>query len=59
MKKAYLKPRAKKVSFQYNKVVANSGYCNQGWTNDTTLDPTAPQNPCPRCDKDFIWIGRV
>lgn len=33
MKKAYSKPEAKKISFQYTKVVAASGqYCDQGWT---------------------------
>lgn len=32
MKKAYEKPEAKKVSFQYTNVVATLGnYCDQGW----------------------------
>jgi hypothetical protein len=55
MKKAYLKPKAKKVSFQYNKVVANSGYCDQGWTKETTLDPSG--GACPTCYKELIWLG--
>ena len=40
MKKAYSKPEAKKISFQYTKVVAASGqYCDQGWTKATVLIP--------------------
>ena len=57
MKKAYLKPKAKKVSFQYNKVVATSGPCTQGWTLLTTLDSTIDPVTCPKCTDDVIWIG--
>lgn len=55
MKKAYEKPEAKKVSFQYTNVVATSGsYCDQGWTQMTTLDPNGD---CNKCRDKLIWIG--
>lgn len=57
MKKAYLKPEAKKVSFQYNKVVANSGYCDQGWTIATTKHPV--RDGCAKCEDDLIWLNEA
>lgn len=56
MKKAYSKPEAKKISFQYTKVVAASGqYCDQGWTKATVLIPW--DGSCAKCQDEFIWIG--
>ncbi|MCI5565442.1 MAG: hypothetical protein MR400_07090 [Clostridiales bacterium] len=57
MKKAYTKPEAKKISFQYTKVVAASGqqYCDQGWTKATVLIPW--DGTCAKCYDEFIWIG--
>jgi hypothetical protein len=54
MKKAYEKPEVKKVNFEYTKVVATSGYCDQGWTQQTTQNPNAE---CPKCYEKLIWIG--
>ncbi len=55
MKQAYEKPEAKKVSFEYTKVVATSGgYCDQGWTQITTRNPNAG---CDRCYDKQIWVG--
>ncbi len=54
MKKAYAKPEARKVSFQYTKVMAASGYCDQGWTKATVL---IPWKECSKCYDEFIWIG--
>ncbi len=54
MKKTYAKPNAKKISFQFNKVMATSQYCDQGWTKETVL---IPWDGCNKCYDEFIWIG--
>ena len=54
MKKTYAKPNAKKISFQFNKVMAASGYCDQGWTKATVL---IPWKDCNKCYEEFIWIN--
>ncbi len=55
MKKTYAKPNAKKISFQFNKVMATSAsYCDQGWKRETVLIPWG--NECQKCYDDFIWI---
>lgn len=54
MKKAYQKPEAKKVNFQYDKVVATSGVtCDPGWT----LRLTSSNDACPKCTLKPITIG--
>lgn len=55
MKKTYAKPNAKKISFQFNKVMATSQYCDQGWTKATVLIPW--DGTCNKCYDEFIWIG--
>ncbi len=55
MKKTYAKPNAKKISFQFNKVMATSQYCDQGWTQATVLIPW--DGTCNKCYDKFIWIG--
>ena len=55
MKKSYVKPEAKKISFAYEQVVvASGGFCDQGWTQSTSL---IPDKGCGRCYDKFIWIG--
>lgn len=55
MKKSYVKPEAKKISFAYEQVVvASGGYCDQGWTQKTNLDP---YGTCDKCYGGLIWIG--
>lgn len=60
MKKAYEKPEAKKVNFQYNKVVASSvSFCTQGWMLQTNYDPRVTGSGCTKCTDDYIWIGHT
>ena len=54
MKRTYTKPEARKINFQYTKVMAASGYCDQGWTKATVLIPWID---CSKCYEEFIWVG--
>lgn len=55
MKKAYAKPEARKVSFQYTKVMAASGYCRQSWSDETVLVPWGDDG-CNKCHSTLEWI---
>ena len=59
MKKAYVKPEAKKVNFQYTEVVATSGVCTQGWMHVTNYDPLVSGSGCTKCIDECIWIGKT
>ncbi|HQO56474.1 MAG TPA: hypothetical protein PK321_09115 [Clostridia bacterium] len=56
MKKAYSKPEAKKVCFQYTKVVAMSGgSCRIQYNQIATQNPNGA---CPKCKENWHYIGQ-
>lgn len=61
MKKAYQTPVAKLVNYKYDdQVVATSAtYCDQGWSQMTTLKPAMKSIDCARCDDNLIWLNEV